>query len=108
MARASSAPVRERDIIHERGDWWVHDGGDGHFRVYRAGIVASTRWGTFHLRDRAISECDQRAEHEERLARLGLAELRGLCKKVRLWDYAAQSRERLVNRLYLFRERLEL
>lgn len=98
--------MKQSAIIHERGDWWVLSDSEGVHHLYREEPVCSSRWGTYPDRARAIAECDQRAEHDQRLAPLSMAELRALCRKVRMWGYAEDPRDRLVNRLYLFRDAL--
>lgn len=59
--------LKESDIIHENGQFWVCKRQDGGFEVYRCGITHSTRCATFgrglpNAKQRAIAECDRRAE----------------------------------------------
>jgi hypothetical protein len=58
--------------IHENGNFWVADEGNGLFRVFEVCGVASYRRGTFHFssdpakaRSMAIADCDRRAAHRE-------------------------------------------
>lgn len=56
--------------IHENGNFWVADEGNGLFRVFEVCGVASYRRGTFHFardptkaRGMAVTDCDRRAAH---------------------------------------------
>lgn len=105
--------MREQDIIHENGDWWVLRESHGVYKVFRIVGTHSERWGIYALtskpdeaRRRAIEACDARAEFDKRMAGKSHQELHELAKKAGLWDYLGHTRERLVSRLFLYREAL--
>lgn len=59
----------ERDIVHENGDFWVSREKPGLYKVWKVGVCASERCAVVSnkrdpawARERAISECNRRAE----------------------------------------------
>ena len=54
--------TRERDIVHENGNYWVHADRDGSFTVYAVGITHSVPDSTYDDKSLAVARCDYLAK----------------------------------------------